>query len=126
MADNIPVIVPVSSTSMATEEMVDNTNALALVSSGYRALNDVGGNPLPNTEYQLERVKIAVGPYDKDAGDVLPTNPLPVGTLQERRSLEYAEVNGMNQVSLGMQTRGKERVSMVDRRGGFGQRGVRF
>ena len=123
MADNIPVIVPISTTSMATEEMLDNTNPssttnVATPSAGSRLLDG-----LPQTEYQIERVKIGVGSYDKDGGDATYANPFPVGTSQERQLLETHFVAAINASRIYLQIRARERIPLIDRRGSIGQRG---
>lgn len=96
------------------------TEELAATASGGARLKD----GLPVTAYKVPRSKIAVGSYDEDAGDASPTNPLAVGTLSERRSLETMDVAARDAASATNVRRCFERSSMSDRRGSD-RRGVR-
>ena len=80
---------------------------------------------LPKTSYKIPRSKIAVGAYDRDGGDVGPGNALDVVSREERIYAEQSFVANYNASNALLQTRAQERGSLVDRRGGSGERGIR-
>jgi hypothetical protein len=138
MSDGIQTTIPnptpptALALTIAAEEIVDNTGTLttnatggAPAAEGYRQISG-----LPQTDYQIERVRVAVGavasPYDTDAGDATNVNPLWVGMLQERRVLEEQAITQGNAQRDGMMMNNRGRRNFaIDRRMGATMRGYR-
>lgn len=71
------------------------------------------GDPnLPLTDYKVARSKIAVGPYDTDAGDATFQNPLPVESRRERQAAELAFLKSADAQRYSFSTRSRERVNL--------------
>lgn len=84
-----------------------------------RVVLPVGGQKLP-------RSKVAVGLVDRDEGDATDVFPLPTGDRRVRQLAEQQMVRDANTwtASLAARAPARERVTLLDRRGSDGSRGV--